>query len=231
MNPFEQKMVFLTFAGIGVAAITAAFFYVQLNEMQRQTQILAAQTESAAAGASLDEMTTRKQIAVAQLQAKAAQDSVAAIQQQMRQDQRAWVGIHGINLVTPLEKDKVFNILVIFMNSGKTPALETTGPIFTTLAGAPIKKLKDLPTKGLVYYPGTIFPGVAYSTTVSSPVKMTDDIIKEFNSGHIWIYVYGRTEYHDVFGRHHTTSNCIVSINGSPNFQACPAGTYPSYAK
>src|SRR5580700_1777464 len=92
MSNFERKIAII---GLGIAIITAALFYVQLNEMTKQTQILASQSESATAGSLMDEMNTRKQLAIAQQQAveegkqsMAAEDSVKAIRAQMRQDQR-----------------------------------------------------------------------------------------------------------------------------------------------
>jgi hypothetical protein len=80
VSTFERRLAII---GVGIATITAALFYVQLNEMTKQTQILASQSEGANAGALMDEMNTRKQLAIAQDQAKAAQDQAQAAQDQV----------------------------------------------------------------------------------------------------------------------------------------------------
>lgn len=104
MSPFERKIAIV---GIILGTITAVFFWIQLKEMTYQTQILASQSEGANAGGLLDEMNTRKQLAIAQQQAvisgkqaKSAQGSVKAIQSQLklsqnqfRDQQRPWLGI------------------------------------------------------------------------------------------------------------------------------------------
>jgi hypothetical protein len=56
-----------------------------------------------------------------------------------------------------------------------------------------------------------VFPGSVYvpEIIVSKNVAMAADI-EAFNAKppRLWIYVYGRMEYRDIFGDHHTTSYC-----------------------
>lgn len=135
MTPFERKMMILTLVGIGLAAVTAALFYVQLNEMQSQTQILASQSEGANAGALMDEMNTRNQLGIvkeqadaAQKQAKAAQDSANAIQRQTEIGSRPWLELSEIALTDGMRinaKGEANSLVhIVATNIGKTPARE-----------------------------------------------------------------------------------------------------------
>lgn len=131
LSNFERKIALI---GIGLAAITAALFYVQLNEMTKQTQILATQSESANAGAMMDEMNTRKQLAIAQQQveaagrqANAAQHSVKAIQNEMEVSERPWIAISDAKIASPISIDREghasTNLNFNISNTGKTPAI------------------------------------------------------------------------------------------------------------
>jgi hypothetical protein len=145
VSNFERKIAII---GIGLAAITAVLFYVQLKEMASQTRILASQNESAAAGGLFDQMNTRTQLGIAQKQAKAAQDSVDAIQKQTtiarrlaQEDRRPWVGAKdfecGKCTTTPKETNPndartpitvedllMGDLSILLENSGRTPALK-----------------------------------------------------------------------------------------------------------
>jgi hypothetical protein len=90
-TPFEEQTLAiarrtyrLTMFGFWVALGAAVFVGVQVREMTNQTQILAGQSESASAGGLMDEMNTRKQLAIAQQQADAAQKSVGSLKSQLR---------------------------------------------------------------------------------------------------------------------------------------------------
>lgn len=72
MNKFERALIRLTALGIVLAVATGAIFYAQLKWIAAQTLIMQSQSEGANAGALMDEMNTRKQLALGQQQADAA---------------------------------------------------------------------------------------------------------------------------------------------------------------
>lgn len=139
MSPFERV---IAISGIILGAITAIFFWVQLKEMTYQTQILASQSEGANAGALMDEMSTRRQLAIAQEQARAMQDSVETAKKSIeagnrqskaaldastettKLDQRAWFGIADFKILQYDRDDakQPFRMQIEFKNTGKTPA-------------------------------------------------------------------------------------------------------------
>jgi hypothetical protein len=191
VTSFERKIAIV---GIALAAVSAALFYVQLNEMTKQTQILASQNESAAAGGLMDQMNTRKQIAIAQEQAKAAQDSVAAIQEQTtiarqlaQEDRRPWVGARdfecGKCTTTPKEtnpndartpvtvEDLLIGDMSIFLeNFGRTPAIDMN---FSSFFGVVRTKSQPIPDYDSI---------VAETTPKSVPSEYAKqvEIIKNF---------------------------------------------------
>jgi hypothetical protein len=69
--------------GLTVAVLAAILVAAQIRETADQIQIMAAQSESAAAGAANDELNTRKQLAIAQKQADAAKKSLASLNDQL----------------------------------------------------------------------------------------------------------------------------------------------------
>lgn len=82
-------MVILTALTVAVAGITLRVFWKQFKEMQTQTGLLNAQAQQAAQDSVEASQKVEEQLRLTARQAKSAEDSVKAIQRQMRQDQRA----------------------------------------------------------------------------------------------------------------------------------------------
>ncbi|MGD0921998.1 MAG: hypothetical protein ABSA70_09575 [Terriglobia bacterium] len=131
MKPYEKRMFWMTVVGIAVGILTAVFFCSQLLEMRTQTALIVQQSQIENAGASHRTAETFRQLNIAQKQAQAAQDSLATIREQMRLDQRAWVGlVHTETMGGKQSEDRsTFSydyVRVSFRNSGKTPALNVS---------------------------------------------------------------------------------------------------------
>jgi hypothetical protein len=132
----SRRTYHIAIFGFLAALAAACFIGVQVAEMTDQTQILASQSESAAAGAAMGEINTRRQLDIAQQQANAAKDSVKAIQRQMRQDQRPWI---KVNLGDSDASEKItwltqvggpLNVPIRFTNTGKTAAKHVRAMVF-----------------------------------------------------------------------------------------------------
>lgn len=82
-------MVWLTVLMFVVGLGTAIIFYRQFGQMKGQASILNDQAKQAAADSIEAGKRVEQQLHLAAQQVQAAQNSVKAIQQQMRQDQRA----------------------------------------------------------------------------------------------------------------------------------------------
>jgi hypothetical protein len=110
LEPFEEQTLALTRENLEIsrrtyriavfafvaAALAAGFVFMQVKEMSHQTQILASQSESAAAGAAIGELNTRIQLDLMKQQARRAGESVdqftkqvAAMTQQLDMERQA----------------------------------------------------------------------------------------------------------------------------------------------
>jgi len=120
LSTFERQMLWATWVAVIVAGLTGIILYSQFRIMGDQTKILSDQGISAIAGAIESERNTREQLRIANAQAQAAQDSVRAIQQQMRQDQRPWLDIEFSDIVWA--ENQPLGVSMTLVNKGKTPA-------------------------------------------------------------------------------------------------------------
>jgi hypothetical protein len=213
----SRKTYWVAICGFLAALAAAIFVGKQVVLMNDQTQIFASQTESAVAGGLLDQMNTRKQLAIAQQQAGAAQDSVKAIQAQMRQDHRAWIKIPPASPELAISMDgsgnKVFAKLTM-VNVGRAPAGDVNLKVV-------IQLVKDGEAPNFSYEHGwDAAYGLLYPDDPIPPIEVTmmdtkgkDAILKdtELNdliSGGSYIAVYATVTYVDIFGIHHWTHSC-----------------------
>ena len=220
MSAFERRVIWLTSVAIAVAAITAVIFYVQLRVMSNQTQILASQSESATAGALFSDMNTRKQLSIAQQQAKAAQDSVDAIQKQTRNAERAWITIENPAAVTTAENEPIkssvkfvnvgntvarkirFDAIVELVENGSGPKFDyrwdhTRATVGLLLKNEPVE-LEAIRLKH------------QRSVTINGSVVLpfTHDEYRAFVDGKSYIAISAKVKYTDIFGIAHWTKRC-----------------------
>ena len=247
LTPFEAQTILIAqrtlaasqgsyaFARIGfwVAFGAAVIIGIQVYEMTKQTQILASQTESAVAAGLMDEMNTRKQLDMAQKQAQAAQESVKAIQGQIRIDERPWLYIpSGSEKIEPYVLGKEIADELYIVNSGKTLArnVMTKFRLHMLLKGEePDFNYHDQFFPPIISKMGTIFPNEAprylrvYVVTTVGGEKLRVTLPqRDFDSlakGEEHAVIYGTIEYDDTFGHHHWTRYCggIILGQAFPN--------------
>jgi hypothetical protein len=118
----------LTFVVAGAGLWSAWIFQKQLTEARHQG-------EDAAADARAFRRHLRQEIGVAQTQARAAQSSAKAIQDQTQTAERAWMKIDVGNVdqaggpLSAVPVGQVFVVRTIFQNTGHTPALDVRAVI------------------------------------------------------------------------------------------------------
>ena len=216
-------MALFTLVGIGIAAITAVLFYVQLSEMTKQTQILASQSEGANAGALVDEMNTRRQLDIAQKQAQAAQDSVDATTKAMQISQRAWVGIVGAKSSDKVAVGVMFRASSTIENFGHSPAHRvwpsTAINIFCYGAfpkNPPYPEGRNpMPFRNGSY--DVLMPGETETIAAEfRPLTEADlKIISKFRT--CSLYFYREVRYCDIFGKAHYSHRCAQWLPGTDN--------------
>jgi hypothetical protein len=203
-NP-DWCMVILTALLFVVGAVTLVVFYGQFGEMQTQTAILNTQAKQSAADSVEAANRVERQLAIAQQQAKAAQDSVRAIQKQMWQNQQAlrleespWLAI----LKVDAEEDSggAEKINVVVMNAGRTPAYETHARIQFSMispsAPPPTFAFKESDAKGAVDFA----PGLPNSIPINGIIP--SDSVASFKSGATHAFIGLQLWYKDYWGKH-----------------------------
>jgi hypothetical protein len=181
MSPFERRVALV---GIILGAITAFFFWVQLKEMTYQTQVLASQSEGANAGALMEEMNTRKQLAILQQQAaaatkqaKAAEQNVAAIQRQaataamaFEASERPYIGVEKVEFFED-ESAKIMHVVANLKNFGANTA-EALEVYYTVTAQGQVMGIYPTPLGiiGGILLPGNVrrFPATINAVDFSA---------------------------------------------------------------
>jgi len=142
-------------------------------------------------------------------------------------DQRAWVGIEGVQSSKP-EIGKSVDIVVSFRNSGKSPA--TRIEQYYNWRILPVGD-EQIIIKSGPKYSGDI-PIISHSTlfpNISTPIEIkttaaTDEWIKLMSTRKFALHLYGKISYLDTFKRPHWTTYCVFSFGDSPYWKVCQTG-------
>jgi hypothetical protein len=116
----SKRTYWITIFGFFAALAAACFVGVQVAEMTDQTQILASQAEGAHAGALMDEMNTRRQLAVIEKQADASQRQATIATRTYEASQRPYIGVEEISHDDD-RPNKTMTINVFIKNFGANP--------------------------------------------------------------------------------------------------------------
>lgn len=171
--------------------------------------------------------TMQQQVDQIKRSANAAEGAVHATRDQMRLDQRAWVGITEIDIKDPIAVGKPFVWVGYIENSGKTPALAirmlfryrtalgTNYPRFTY--GATTHRRSAI----IVLQPSSKISIGGHAT--SSDPNLTAAQINALRTGLTRMYIFGEISYEDIFGVRHTTRVCAWVDPDLQNTHPCAA--------
>jgi hypothetical protein len=148
--------------------------------------------------------------------------------EEMKIDQRAWVGFTEINDWN-LEAGKPFVITVQVKNVGKTPATNVASGFGVTFLprGTP-PPYEDVVNAFMGPPTSLLLPGESHDlkgmirNRVSGAMPPED--IDKVRSGELVIYAIGKITYNDIFNFSHWTKYCYASNQSSievVNFRAC----------
>lgn len=240
MSAFERSMLRLTIAAVVISIVTGLIFAGQLYEMheggaQTDKMIDAANRNAAAAKGFADSagsINTGIQGAVGQMQgavsqlrtmANSSQKSIKATQNAMRQDQRAWVGVMDASVVE-FNENEVPKVVIVFSNSGKTPARNVQVSVRFRLSETPIAGPLPEDIKALEYRPAqSIPPQGKFNFALGFDVMGRQNNSSELNGDQflrsrfaaikaksLILYYFGILKYDDVFGKHRETQFCLA---------------------
>jgi hypothetical protein len=178
----------------------------------------------------LTELTLRDTLTETRKAANAAKDSVEITKAVMQLDQRAWLGVESIR-PEPLipEIGKTFVVTMKVRNTGKTPARKIT----SRGRGEPVPKggKPNFFYENIEPFAAHLMPGGESSVPIApmtvpgtnTSVVVNKDIRDGLIAGTITVFVHGRLEYEDIFGKPHWVTYCaslFVPFNGQLGF--CP---------
>jgi hypothetical protein len=130
----------------------------------------------------------------------------------LRLDQRAWMGVVGIQITSPLSPDSDFVVEVKTKNTGKTPALKVES--FNRIqALAPSDGVnRDF---GRCDGNGTVMPDSENVVSIGNGRPVPSQIFFDVKDEARIIYLHGRIQYEDIFGDSHWTDWCfrLVGMN------------------
>ena len=143
-----------------------------------------------------------------------------------RLDQRAWVGIKTMRVLT-LEADKPILIEAVITNTGKTFASNTR--VLTSVAVRPSNEPIDIDKLAaslkrrtrLQERPAVLFPNLEATLPVSTPIPITKEHLVLIRASKLLIYLFGEVHYSDVFGSSHTTEFCGIYNTTTKQFGSC----------
>ncbi len=153
LSAFERKTIqygkfgiLVAFLALGAACATGYFIYEQFAAAEEANELAGIVAKKARFDSAAASLATTEQLRIAQLQANAAQNSIAVVAKQMRQDQRPWLRVEfvptpwvGNDPIKPqatisLTTGQPIIVPIRIRNTGKTPALDITAYFLIQLA-------------------------------------------------------------------------------------------------
>lgn len=159
--------------------------------------------------------------------AKAAADSIGATQQQIRLDERAWVGAANLSIVLDPSKPVRTEVRVAVL--GKSPAINLVTEMgLKTLPTSQVLKRSDLVLDKIAVKNGTVFPTETFPVRKYGPNPVTPlerKVIQTIINKEATLYFFGRITYRDIFNHPHWTHFCFAITSGDVN-EAHPCAIY-----
>jgi hypothetical protein len=139
----------------------------------------------------------------------AAFEQVKQMKETIKITERAWVGIHAVS--AQVEIGKPIITTVEFINTGKTPAINLTTRAVgeAVVKNSPPDYTKEgysIDSKGIVYPQQKI--RISLKDSTQPPLNQVG--FDQVEKGDALIYVHGRVNYSDVFGKDHWFTYCFL---------------------
>jgi hypothetical protein len=126
-------------------------------------------------------------------------------------DQRAGIYADGTDWGFTGTKSKTAVATVKFRNIGKTPAYKVNGWFCTQIRQSdPLGASLD-PERCKNQNYGLIPPGISFSVQRGDRDPVPNELRNRFMQNQLHLYFWGRVEYDDSFGKHHSTDFCMRS--------------------
>lgn len=150
-----------------------------------------------------------------------------------RLDQRAWVTVTSIHIMDGFSNAKNSKVEAIVTNTGRTPALGwriKCGTIYTggEQSRSDIAKILKESARPLDTSVGVIGPDVHPIVTMDTDASTYPEFKRVLGVKPFYLYVFGRMDYRDIFGKDHFTTFCFYRVSDTPvseiGFSVAPFG-------
>jgi hypothetical protein len=157
--------------------------------------------------------------------AQNAEQSIRATQEQMRLDERAWVGVSGISITLDPSKPLKFETRVVIL--GKSPATSIVTKLgMNSFPKDHVLRPSDIVLDKRELKNGTAVPMGSFPVREigADPVNPMEQATIEAILGKTYVgYFFGETTYRDIFRMRHWTRFCFVIPSGnSDDSYPCP---------
>lgn len=168
---------------------------------------------------------------------KDAQRALGATIDNFKQDQRAWLGVRDIAL-TAFKKEEPTEVLVLIVNSGKTPALQLLSGIrggdFAPANWGPSRVEQEIASEQgkITLHPvSAVPPGGPMYLRLYDPEALTEDQYNDVLTGKKIDYVVGKVTFIDTSNTSQWMVFCLkISVyNNAPKLEYCGTGNNMSY--
>ena len=133
----------------------------------------------------------------------------------MKKDQRPW--IRAISQIVVPKEGHTLNIPIVLVVSGKNPAKSISAKYYIEIV-----KNGEIPQLSSTNMVGGFTSGILFADGIPQPENqipydLLGSGIDDLKEGRIFIVVYGRIEYEDIFKTQHWTTFCgFASPKGGP---------------
>jgi hypothetical protein len=238
-NQLERDIKKGEFVLIGINAallittiVIACIYSSQLDEMRKATQatdesLRLAQDASETSDGNFYRMMrqTIHQTAAQLKSAQAAQNAVKLAQDQMRVDQRAWLGAQDSTY--SIAESGPIHSSVFVTNSGRSPAVE----IVCKMTGITKEERNAIRISDIIYpadlqaiKAGTLFPNT-HIPLIAGGIPMDPEMqkiwFKNIQSSAWGVYFFGEIQYRDIFGKEHWTHFCNAYVPDTKSGAPC----------
>jgi hypothetical protein len=196
------------------------------HTLAQQTTTLAEQTKSLAGSAKTAADAAKTSANNSDRIARGSEAAVKTAQASMRLDQRAWIGIKGVRDLH-LEIGHAPSLTVVFINTGKTPAIKATISSYIEYVPPHERAAENVPGSVDEASNTTISPGEEqWSVLNKSQLVLTSAIADAIALRTGNLYVRSVITYDDIFARHHSTHYCGVASRDLSSIGSCADGNY-----
>jgi hypothetical protein len=136
-------------------------------------------------------------------------------------DERAWIGIKTIDLSEP-SAGEALRCEIKMVNSGKTFALDITGPGFLQTSRIGLQDaIASAHVSNRIPYTHVLFPSIDENMPFKTDSPLTAEQASSVSLGTLQVYVFGDIYYRDIFGDRHVTHYCGHYVTTTKRFEDC----------